>query len=210
MKLRYTQIANYVQTVEAVINYAGLRGRIEPVATRPFEPGIDLGEFNPLGTVPTLIRDDGSPLYGGLVIYEFLDSLHDGARLYPAAGDARWLSLRRAWLADGIFDAFVRLIIEAWEPAESQRPPYIERQWSKIVRGLDALEREAPDFGALDIGQVRAMGAIAFVALKMAPTSAACKHIDAGFDWRGGRPALRAWYDQTGQNPIFTTPLVQV
>ena len=37
MKLLYTPIRGYVHTVEAVINYAGLRERVEPVATRPFD-----------------------------------------------------------------------------------------------------------------------------------------------------------------------------
>ena len=51
---------------------------------------------NPLSKVPTLIRDDGVPMFGGPVIYEYLDSLHDGAEAVstndPAA--ARWDALR--------------------------------------------------------------------------------------------------------------------
>jgi glutathione S-transferase len=210
MKLRYTPIANYVQTVEAVINHAGLRDRIEPVSTRPFDPGIDLADYNPLGTVPTLIREDGSALYGGLVIYEYLDSLHEGTKLYPAAGEARWTALRRAWLADGLFDAMVRLIVEAWETPDSQRQPYIARNWLKITRGLDALEQEAPGFGALDIGQARAVGAISFIALKIPPTSAASPHVDPGFDWRVGRPALAAWFERLSAMEIFRTPLIKL
>jgi glutathione S-transferase len=210
MKLRYTPIANYVQTVEAVINHAGLSDRIEPVSTRPFDPGIDLADYNPLGTVPTLVRADGSALYGGLVIYEYLDSLHDGAKLYPPSGEARWRALRDAWLADGLFDAMVRVIVEAWEPRESQRAAFIARNWAKIVRGLDALDGAAAGFGALDIGQARAVGAIAFIALKIAPTSAASDHVDAGFDWRQGRPALAEWYDRVSAMEMFRRPLVRV
>ena len=208
MKLRYTPIARYVNTVEAVINHCGLRDLVEPVATRPFEAGIDLAEFNPLGTVPTLIRDDASPLYGGPVIYEYLDSLHSGAPLYPMGGEDRWISLRRAWLADGIFDAFVRIIIEAWEPADAQRENFVARQWAKVARGLEAFEREAADFGALDIGQVRAVGAISFVTLKLPPTSDACRFIDPAFDWRASCPTLGGWYERVSANPIFITPLI--
>jgi glutathione S-transferase len=210
MKLRYTPIANYVQTVEAVINHAGLRDRIEPVSTRPFDPGIDLADYNPLGAVPTLVRDDGSALYGGLVIYEYLDSLHDGAKLYPPSGDARWQALRDAWLADGLFDAMVRIIVEAWEKPDAQRQPFIARNWAKITRGLDALDRDAAGWGALDIGQARAVGAISFIALKISPTSAASPHIDPGFDWRQGRPALSDWFDRLSEREMFRRPLIRV
>jgi glutathione S-transferase len=210
MKLRYTPIANYVQTVEAVINHAGLRDRIEPVRTRPFDPGIDLADYNPLGTVPTLVRPDGSAIYGGLVIYEYLDSLHDAAPLYPAAGEARWQALRRAWLADGVFDAMVRIIVEAWEKPDEQRQTTIARNWLKITRGLDALEKEAPSFDGLDIGQARAIGAISFVALKIAPTSAASPHVDPTFDWRAGRPALSHWFDRLSGMEIFQEPLIRL
>jgi glutathione S-transferase len=210
MKLRYTPISNYIQTVEAVINYAGLRDRVEPVPTRPFEPGIDLADYNPLGTVPTLIRDNGSALYGGLVIYEYLDSLHDEPPLYPTPGEPRWQALRRAWLADGMFDAMVRIIVEAWEPPDAQRQSFIARQWLKIVRGLDALEAEAAGFGALDIGQARAVGAISFIALKIAPTSAASPHVDGGFDWRHGRPALSGWFDVVSAMEMFAMPLMGI
>ncbi len=210
MKLRYTNIANYVSTAEAVINYAGLRDRIEPIPTRPFEPDCDLGDFNPLGTVPTLIRDDGSALYGGPVIYDYLDTLHDKKPLHPAGGEARWAVLRRAWLSDGIFDSYVRIIQEGWEKVENQRPVVIARQWAKVMRGLDTLEAEAAGFKELDIGQVRAVGAIAFVVLKTRPTAAVCPAIDADYDWRKGRPALSDWFDRVSADPIFTERLLPV
>jgi glutathione S-transferase len=204
MKLLYTPIKGYTHTVEAVIAYADLERRIEGVATRPFDPATTLGEVNPLGTVPTLIADAGESVYGGLVIYEYLDSLHDRPRLYPASGPARWSALRQAWLADGIFDATVRLIVESWEKRGAQRASYIARTWSKVTRGLDQLERDAQAFGPLTIGQVRAVGALAFLDLKMAGLGKAVEGLDPGFAWRTGRPTLAAWYERARPNPIFS------
>ncbi|MCS6947147.1 MAG: glutathione S-transferase N-terminal domain-containing protein, partial [Steroidobacteraceae bacterium] len=100
----YTPIAGYVHTVEAVINYAGLRSRITPVPTRPFDPDTPLSRVNPLGKVPTLVLDDGDYLAGGPVIYEYLDSLHRRRKLHPPRGAARFRALRQAWMADGLFD----------------------------------------------------------------------------------------------------------
>lgn len=204
MKLLYTPIKGYTHTVEAVIAHSHLARRIEGLPTRPFDPATTLGDANPLGTVPTLINDTGEPVYGGLVIYEYLDSLHDRPRLYPASGPERWTALRQAWLADGMFDATVRLIVEGWVERSGQRPSYIERTWSKVTRGLDELERDARTFGALTIGQVRAVGALAFLDLKMAGLGEAVQGLDPGFAWRVGRPTLAAWYERARQNPIFS------
>ena len=122
MKLLYTPIKGYVHTVEAVINDAGLRDRIEPVPTRPYDEGTPLPTVNPLGKVPTLVLDSGEYLAGGPVIYEYLDSLHRRRRLFPAKGGQRWTTLRQAWMADGLFDTAVLLIVESWLPIEQQRP----------------------------------------------------------------------------------------
>ena len=207
--LRYTPIAQYVQSVEAVINYAGLRDSIKPIPTRPFDPACDLSEVNPLGTVPTLILDDGTSLYGGPVIYEFLDSLHHRHKLYPASGSARFPALRQCWLADGLFDSIVRIIIESWEPLESQRPQWTARNWAKVTRALDQLERDAIDWSGLHIGQVRAVGAISFLELKYPIISKAAIGLPAGFNWRADHPRLSDWYDHVAADPIFNHPLQQ-
>jgi glutathione S-transferase len=203
MRLLYTPIKNYSHTVEAVIAYAGVADRIEPVATRPFDPATRLWDTNPLGTVPALITDDGEALYGGPVIYEFLDSLHARPRLYPAVSPARWTALRQAWMADGMFDATVRLIVEAMEPAGTHRRGFIERCWRKVLSCLDQLEIDAAGYGALTIGQVRAVGALAFLDLKMPGLGDALAGLDRDFAWRVGRPVLAGWYDRVARDPIF-------
>lgn len=209
MHLRFTPIKNYVSTAEAVINHAGLRDAIKPVRTKPFDAETDLPSENPLGTVPTLVLDSGESLFGGLVLYEYIDSIGKGPSLYAKTGAARFTMLRQAWMADGLFDSFVKLIIEGWEPKESHRSHYITRQWSKVVRCLDWFERDAPGFAReLDIAQVRAVGAISFVELKMGLVGEAIEAIDPKYDWRAGRPNLARWYDGVKNLPCFTEPLI--
>ena len=48
MRLFHTPIRDYVHTVEAVVNHAGVRDQSEPVATKPFEPDTPLPTINPL------------------------------------------------------------------------------------------------------------------------------------------------------------------
>jgi glutathione S-transferase len=210
MKLLYTPIRNYVHTVEAVIRYASLADRIEPIATKPFEPSTPLAAVNPLGKVPTLVLDDGEYLAGGPVIYEYLDTLHKRRKLYPAKGRARFTTLRQAWMADGLFDTFVLLIIESWLPPAQQRSDYIARCWSKVIAILDQMERDAPGYGRLDIAQVRGIGAVQFLRLKMAQVGSAAAGLDPAFDLFAGRPALATWFGRLERNPIFNAPLIHL
>ncbi|HCS72244.1 MAG TPA: glutathione S-transferase, partial [Rhodospirillaceae bacterium] len=46
--------------------------------------------------------DGGEILYDSSVICEYLDSLHDGQKLFPAVGGARWQALRLNALGDGM------------------------------------------------------------------------------------------------------------
>ena len=208
MRLLYTPIRGYVHTVEAVVGYAGLRGRVEPVPTRPFEDDVRLQAVNPLGKVPVLLLDSGEYLAGGPVIYEYLDSLHSRRRLYPSRGPRRWTTLRQAWMADGLFDSFVLLVIESWLPRGQQRPDYILRCWSKVVAILDQLERDVPGYGVLDIGQLRTIGALQFIRLKMAQVGAAAVGLDPAFDPLSGRPALGRWFGDASRAKIFHEPLL--
>ena len=210
MKLLYTPIKGYVHTVEAVLNYAGLRDLVEPVATKPFEANNPLIGVNPLGKVPTLVLDSGEYLAGGPVVYEYLDSLHRRRRLYPAKGPQRWTTLRQAWMADGLFDTFVLIIIESWRPKAEQRADYLQRCMAKIVAVLDQMERDVSGYSRMDIGQIRTVGALQFIKLKMAQVGEAAIGIDESFDPFAGRPSLGAWYKSLARKKIFRDPLIKL
>ncbi len=188
MKLLYTPIKGYVHTVEAVINYTELRDKIEPVPTRPFDADTPLPTINPLGKVPTLVLESGEYLSGGPVVYEYLDSLHRRRKLIPARGIERFRCLRQAWMADGLFDTFVMIVIESWLPQEQQRPAYIQRCWSKVIGILDQIERDVPGYGRIDLAQMRTVGALQFIKLKMPAVGQAAVGLDARFDFTAGRP----------------------
>ncbi|MEZ5499671.1 MAG: glutathione S-transferase family protein [Steroidobacteraceae bacterium] len=209
MKLLYTPIKHYVHTVEAVLNYAGLRDRVEPVPTRPFDIDTPLPSVNPLGKVPTLILDDGNYLAGGPVIYEYLDSLHDRRRLHPAAGPERFQALRRAWLADGMFDSFVQIIIESWQEPSSLRQGFVMRQWQRVARCLDQMDADVDSTRPLDIGHLRTVGAIQFLVLKTPTLASAECGISPDHDCFAGRPRLGEWFASVEPGTIFHDPLIK-
>ena len=209
MKLLYTPIKDYVHTVEAVINFAELRDKIEAVPTKPFDAETPLPSINPLGKVPTLVLESGEYLAGGPVVYEYLDSLHRRRKLIPARGIERFRCLRQAWMADGLFDTFVMIVIESWLPQEQQRPAYIQRCWSKIIAILDQIERDVPGYGRIDLAQMRTVGALQFLKLKIPAVGQAAVGLDMRFDFTADRPALAAWFKSMARKKLFREPLIK-
>jgi hypothetical protein len=112
-------------------------------------------------------------------------------------------------MADGLFDTFVLLVIESWLPADQQRPAYIQRCWAKVVAMLDQIERDVPGYERIDIAQLRTVGALQFLKLKMPTVGAAAIGLDPRFDLTANRPALAAWFKSMGRKKIFREPLIK-
>ena len=93
MKLRFTPNPNYIHKVLVAAAEAGVTDRLIYVRTGPFDADTDLWRDNPLNKVPTLVLDDGEALYGGPVICEYFDSLHDGPKMFPPWGRTRFTAL---------------------------------------------------------------------------------------------------------------------
>ncbi|HYB09513.1 MAG TPA: glutathione S-transferase N-terminal domain-containing protein [Alphaproteobacteria bacterium] len=192
MKLRYSSASPYVRKVLAVAYETGLESRIERVPTAVWTPDTDIGKENPLGKVPSLTTDEGDVLYDSPVICEYLDSLHNGAKLFPPAGPERWKSLKLQSLADGILDAAILRRLEGTQrPVEQQSKKWMDRQAQAVERGMDSLERLVAGWGeALTIGQIAA--------------ACACGYLDFRFgheDWRSDRAKLAAWYERFSKRP---------
>jgi glutathione S-transferase len=174
--------------VAVVAHETGLASRIEirDQAVSPVSPNDAVAAANPLGKIPCLITDNGEALYDSRVIAEYLDGLHGGARLFPAGGEARWRTLRRQALGDGIMDAAVAARYEAVLRPEAYRwDGWIEGQKRKVARGLDRLEAEAADLDSVDIGLIAAGCALGYLDFRY-----------PDWPWRPGRPRLAAWFER--------------
>ena len=193
MRLRYAPNSPYVRKVLIVAIEAGLEDRIEKVPTNvtPLEENSEVAAENPLSKIPSLALDEGGPLFDSRVICEYLDSLGDHPRVFPAPGPARWAALRQQALADGILDAAVACRYETmFRPADKRWPPWIEGQMRKVRQGLDALEDGCDGLrGAITIGQVAVACALGWLEIRLAE------------DWRAQRPALSGWFDAFSERP---------
>ena len=144
-----------------------------------------LRKVNPLGKIPALVLDDGTPMIDSRVICEYLDQL-GGGKFFPA-GAERWKALTLQALGDGVGDAAVAYSILGREDPAAVKAR--ERQMTALLAGLDALERT--DFSnPPTIGEIAVACTLGYIAFR---------HTD--LDWKSSRPRLASWYAQFCEHP---------
>ncbi|MBI3452226.1 MAG: glutathione S-transferase N-terminal domain-containing protein [Rhodospirillales bacterium] len=194
MKLFYSTASPYVRKVMVTAIETGLDKKIEtvPTAVAPHKPNLDYARNNPLMKVPALVTDGGETLYDSRVICDYLDSLHDGAKLIPLSGGGRWQVLRTQALSDGILDAGLACRYEtALRPTEKQWPDWLSGQHEKINQGFDALEADIDQLGGpINLGQIAVACAIGWLEFR-----------NVAGDLRKSRPKLFKWYEAFAKRP---------
>lgn len=196
MVLHQSPTSPYARKVIVLLDEAGQRDtvRLALAAGSPVDPGSMPVGANPLGKIPALERPDGCTLYDSRVITRYLATLTPkGAPDFYPDGARLWEVLTLESTADGILDAAILMRYEtALRPAEHQSSAWIEGQWGKVSRSLDAIESRwmAHLAGPLDMGHIAVGCALGYVDFR---------HGDR--KWRNGRPALTAWYESFVQRP---------
>ena len=168
MKLLHSPTSPYVRKVRVVAIEKGLSSRIELINANPWPDPTAVIAANPLGRVPVLLLEDGTPIYDSPVICEYLDSLVPARPLIPYDGIARWLVLRRQALADGILDAAVGMVLESRRPATEQSTSSQERATAAIRRSVAALAGELqPADETFDLGQISIAVALGYLEFRL-------------------------------------------
>lgn len=200
MKLYHSPASPFVRKVMVVLHETGQLDDVEilPTMVTAVSPSDALIPKNPLSKIPALERDDGPTTYDSRVICAYLDD-RAGAGLYKT-GPGRWDQLTLEATADGILDAAVLMVYEARvRPVEKQYDGWVEAQWNKVSRALDAVEaRWMPHLsGPVDICQIAVGCALSYLDFRHGPR-----------DWRAGRPQLAAWHEAFAARPsmIATQP----
>ncbi len=188
MQLIHAAASPFARKVRVVASETGLLQRIELIDTAVLPTTLNerVNRFNPLGKIPVLLTDDDEALFDSRVICEYLDSLHDGAPLYPAEPATRWRTLRLAALADGLMEAALLVRYErAVRPAERQWDDWAEGQLGKIGRALAVLEEHAGELqGPPDIAQIGVACALGYLDFRFGDLA-----------WRDASPRLAAFQE---------------
>ncbi len=186
MKLHWSPRSPYVRKVMIVAHELGLADRIETVRTvvGGTTPHLELMRENPLGKIPTLALEDGTIIYDSPVICEYLDTLHNGPKLFPEWPE-RLVALRRLALGDGMLDIALAWLGERFRPADRQSTPHTALWQAKLRCCVDALEREADALatGPWSIGHIAIGNALSYLDFRF-----------ADLQWRDDHPHLAAWH----------------
>jgi glutathione S-transferase len=201
MKLLASHNSPYARKVRIVLEETGIP--YELVIDRPSEPNSKVADFNPLGKVPVLVRDDGTSIYDSPVIVEYLNSLAPPtSRVLPEAFADRIEVKRWEALGDGIIDATVAISHDFRLPEVSRHPPeWHSRQQKKIDRGLATMEK--------DLGQREFCFGAAFGLADIA-CGVALGYLDGSLpklEWRASHPGLRRHADRLFVRPSFKKTL---
>jgi glutathione S-transferase len=187
MKLRYATTSPFVRKVTVTALETGQDSEIERVKTSTADP--ELARHNPLNKIPALVLEDGTVLIDSAVICEFLDG-RKGGKLFPT-GPARWSTLSRMALCDGIMDAAILRRYESLRPETLRSIEWDTRQKSKIDNSLAALEREAGSYGdRVDIGTLTVAIMLDYLDFRFAKEP-----------WRAAHPGLAAWHKAFAARP---------
>jgi glutathione S-transferase len=194
MTLHWSPRSPYVRKVMIAISELALQDQVRTVRTvvGGTTPHRELMRLNPVGKIPTLELPDGTVIYDSPVIIEYLDTLHEGPKLYPPAWPGRLTALRRHALGQGMLDTALALLGEGFRPPERQSEPHIALWRSKLLACVEALETEA-----------EALATSRFTVGHLA-IGVALDYLDFRFsslNWRDGHPKLAAWHETFDARP---------
>ncbi len=191
MKLYYSKTSPYSRKALLTVLELGLDNSVELIVTNP-TADESLRGSNPLSKVPTLLTDDGKSLYDSPVICEYLNALAKG-KVFPKNGPARWDTLTRQALADGLMDATVRCYLEFKRPEAEQHRDVIARQLLAIDAGLKTFENDPPSNRKRTplIGELALASALGYLDLRLAQHR----------NWRKDNPKLRKWFKAFSERP---------
>jgi len=143
MKLLASLASPYTRKVRVFLAEKKIECDLELVDVAPIENAVNT--HNPLGKIPTLILDDGTPLYDSRVIVEFLDSASPISRLIPEETRNRVAVRRWEALADGILDAGILVRSEGMRDKKERSAAWVEKQVARMHRAAEQLAKDLGD-----------------------------------------------------------------
>jgi glutathione S-transferase len=180
LKILYGYPSPYSAKVRMAAAYAGVDFDSEIVSTDA-EPALLINN-NPLGKIPVLITDDGESIFDSRAITQYLNRISKNA-LFPRNSAKRLEAERLEALADGICDCLLAHVYERrHRPEEKIHDGWLEKQWKKVSRSLDALESDPPKLPKkITGGQIALRACLGYMALR--------------FDgkWERGHSRLKRW-----------------
>jgi glutathione S-transferase len=180
MKILVSNPSPYSAKVRMAAAYAGLK--FDSVSTDTNNPAPEFLKVNPLGKIPVVLADDGTVVHDSAAIVQYLNRLSNN-KLLPRNPAKRTEAEQLEALADGICDCALAHVYERrFRPEEKVHQDWLDKQWTKITRALDALNANPPKLPSkITAGQIALRAALGYLALRFEGK------------WEKGRSKLVRW-----------------
>lgn len=195
-QILYSSASPFASKARMIAALAGCS--FEAVAVKTDEMPANLIAANPLGKIPALITDEGKGIFDSKVITQYLNRV-SGGRVLPKNAEKRLEAEMLESLADGIADCAVSCIYEKrLRPEDKYYQPWVDKQWGKVTRGLDHLEKSGPKLPVrIHAGHIALAACLGYLTLRFP-------------DWSKGRPKLRNWQKKfSSKHPQLSALLPQ-
>jgi glutathione S-transferase len=179
-KILYSSASPYSAKVRMAAAYAGIA--LDSVSTDTNAEPAQLIGANPLGKIPVLLTDEGLAVYDSRAITQYLNR-ESKNRLFPRNPAKRTEAEVMEALADGICDCLLAHVYERrFRPEEKIHQDWLDKQWAKAARALDALNAAPPKLPkSITAGQIAVRATLGYLALRFEGK------------WERGRPRLKRW-----------------
>ena len=179
-KLLWSPASPYSAKVRIAAAYVGIAA--QEITTDSGSQPPELIAANPLGKIPVWITDEGRAIFDSRVITQYLNR-ESGGKLFPRNAGKRLDAEQLEAIADGICDVLLAHVYERrMRPAEKVHDGWLERQWSKALRGLDLLCVDTPKLPQkITAGHIALRATIGYLDLRFAG------------QWERGHTKLKRW-----------------
>ena len=180
LKLLYAPPSPYSAKVRMAAACAGVE--LDSAKTDTNNPTDELLKANPLGKIPVLLIEDGEAIIDSTAILSYLDRVSKGA-LFPRKASKRIDAERLEALADGICDCLLVHVYERrFRPEEKVHQEWLDKQWTKVTRALDALNAQPPKLPKkINAGHIALRACLGYLQLRFEGK------------WERGRSKLVRW-----------------
>ncbi|HEV7310184.1 glutathione S-transferase [Ensifer sp.] len=195
MILYYQTHSPFARKALVFAHEIGLADQLQVIhhETSPTRRNDEVYAENPLGKVPVLLREGEEAIFDSDVICAYLDTLHEGRRLIPETGEARWRALRLQSVAQVLAQTGIGLRWE-WErrPEHLRYPALADGYEEKIEATYDWLERTVEPGAPVDIGQIALATTLSWMAFRDLPSFRNRLSLTRWFDAFEERPSMQA------------------
>ncbi len=184
LTLLASETSPYARKVRIVAEILGVADRIAFQPTATADATGPLRKVNPLGKIPALVLEDGSPIFDSRVIVEYLETTYGKGLIIPRDPAKRFRALTLAALAEGVNDALLLITYEGRyrEPQQASQK-WLDLQMGKVTRGLEHISGCLDEFKAPGVAAIGLACALGYADWRKQ------------LDWRKPYPRLVPWLD---------------